>query len=156
MKFFAPYDYMALVKIICKNDLKLPFILKDQCCCSQLTEWCSHKHWHLTQVCSTSSWYQKPASVTGTGGPRHTLRTWSCFPQMTCVGTLILSMFWWRQYLDSSLMSSKSTFQKRKPKWVHAGLFLWAPSHSMGTVIKSKPPHSLFRGSRKQTRKCKS
>lgn len=37
------------------------------------------------------------------------MRTWSCFPQMTCVGALILLMFSWRECLDFSSTISKNT-----------------------------------------------
>lgn len=42
------------------------------------------------------------------------LPTWSCFPQMTCVGALILLMFSWRECLDFSSTISKNTSGARE------------------------------------------
>lgn len=42
------------------------------------------------------------------------LPTWSCFPQMTCVGALILLMFSWRECLDFSSAISKNTSGTRE------------------------------------------
>lgn len=42
------------------------------------------------------------------------LPTWSCFPQMTCVGALILLMLSWRECLDFSSTISKNTSGSRE------------------------------------------
>lgn len=55
--------------------------------------------------------------------------TWSCFPQMTCVGALILLMFSWRECLDfSSAISKNTSGGKKRVSAMQEGCFAF-PSH---------------------------
>lgn len=48
------------------------------------------------------------------GKEKKGLHTWSCLPQMTCVGALILLMFSCRECLDFSFTISKNTRGAKK------------------------------------------
>lgn len=67
------------------------------------------------------------------------LPTWSCFPQMTCVGALILLMFSWRECLDFSSTISKNTSGTRGESVLQGNV--WPSCLKGGQVVLRVSPH---------------
>lgn len=100
-KLWQQPQFSFLLSVLCTEAKKSTMSLAVFLGLSITTEW--------PQFSRTSTW--ELVIDLANMSAQDTSSTWSCFPQMICVGTLILSIFSCREYLDFSLTISKNNFR---------------------------------------------